>query len=247
MQRINKGMNLYFIQLRAISTPNKYLTWYENICLRAFNRATCRQSANKLFGYVEKHHILPRSAKLGGETDEANTVYLTAREHYICHNLLTRFTTGKLRHKMLKAFVMFRASRTDCPRVNTNSVSYRRAKEEHARQMSLLNPFRDKTVHAKAIATREERRSKGLIAAPINKPTTLQRTSARMRVSNPMKDPSIVSKMLASRTPEMSGKGMCWMAHPVLQERKRVAPSDIETMVQEGWVRLSNKLPIPLP
>jgi hypothetical protein len=44
--------------------------------------------------YYEKHHILPKS--FGG----ISLVYLTFREHYICHLLLTKFTTGKDKMKM---------------------------------------------------------------------------------------------------------------------------------------------------
>tara|TARA_R110002167_G_scaffold362214_1_gene581191 strand:+ start:129 stop:680 length:552 start_codon:yes stop_codon:yes gene_type:complete len=39
-------------------------------------------------GYVEWHHIVPRC--LGGSDDRDNLVPLTAREHFICHWLLTR-------------------------------------------------------------------------------------------------------------------------------------------------------------
>lgn len=40
-------------------------------------------------GYVEKHHIVPRSA--GGTDDPSNLVYLTAREHFLAHWLLYRW------------------------------------------------------------------------------------------------------------------------------------------------------------
>ena len=39
-------------------------------------------------GYVERHHILPRS--MGGTNDEDNLVYLTGREHCIIHLLLAK-------------------------------------------------------------------------------------------------------------------------------------------------------------
>lgn len=39
-------------------------------------------------GYSETHHILPVS--LGGTNDKPNKVVLTAKEHYICHLLLTK-------------------------------------------------------------------------------------------------------------------------------------------------------------
>lgn len=40
-------------------------------------------------GYIERHHILPRS--LGGTDEKSNIVALTGREHYIAHLLLARF------------------------------------------------------------------------------------------------------------------------------------------------------------
>lgn len=39
-------------------------------------------------GYVERHHIIPRSE--GGNDNDDNIVALTAREHYICHLLLAK-------------------------------------------------------------------------------------------------------------------------------------------------------------
>ncbi len=57
-------------------------------------------------GYTECHHILPRS--LGGSDSKSNLVDLSAREHFICHLLLTKMygldtVEGK---KMVKAFMM---------------------------------------------------------------------------------------------------------------------------------------------
>lgn len=45
--------------------------------------------------YCEKHHIIPKSE--GGSNEPSNLVYLTAREHYICHLLLARiYNDGKM-------------------------------------------------------------------------------------------------------------------------------------------------------
>jgi len=41
-----------------------------------------------IYGYLEKHHILPKS--LGGDDDPKNIVSLTPREHFICHTLLAK-------------------------------------------------------------------------------------------------------------------------------------------------------------
>ena len=76
---------------------NKYLTMYNSIIQNAKNR--------DIKGYVEKHHIIPKS--LGGTNDNNNIVVLTAREHFICHRLLTKITSGKSRQKMLYAVGRF--------------------------------------------------------------------------------------------------------------------------------------------
>jgi hypothetical protein len=57
-------------------------------------------------GYTEKHHILPRS--LGGNDSNDNLVELSAKEHYICHLLLTKMYPANSREhfKMVKAFIM---------------------------------------------------------------------------------------------------------------------------------------------
>jgi hypothetical protein len=38
--------------------------------------------------YYENHHILPKS--LGGNNESNNLILLTAKEHFICHHLLTK-------------------------------------------------------------------------------------------------------------------------------------------------------------
>lgn len=56
-------------------------------------------------GYVEKHHIVPRS--LGGTDDDDNLVLLTAREHFIAHLLLVKIHKNtSAYYKVVKAFYM---------------------------------------------------------------------------------------------------------------------------------------------
>lgn len=73
---------------------NKYKLWHDNIIANAQSRV--------LKGYKEKHHILPRS--VGGTDDKSNLVELTAKEHFIVHMLLCKFTKGLARRSMLYAF-----------------------------------------------------------------------------------------------------------------------------------------------
>jgi pentatricopeptide repeat protein len=56
-------------------------------------------------GYKERHHIIPRS--FGGTNEKENLVYLTAREHFLCHYLLIKIhTSGPEHYKAIHAFMM---------------------------------------------------------------------------------------------------------------------------------------------
>jgi hypothetical protein len=57
-----------------------YRQHYDNLIARAAGR--------KLEGYVENHHILPRC--MGGSNTPDNLVKLTAREHFVAHQLLCK-------------------------------------------------------------------------------------------------------------------------------------------------------------
>ena len=72
---------------------NKYYKTYYSIINAA--------KSTKRFGYTEKHHIIPKS--LGGSNDLDNIVSLTAREHFICHRLLTKMVSTEIKHKMTYA------------------------------------------------------------------------------------------------------------------------------------------------
>ena len=79
-------------------TESKYSKWYEALINKAKNRT--------IEGYVEKHHIIPRS--FGGNDSKANLVSLTAREHYIAHALLWKMKfPGIYNSKMAFAFNTF--------------------------------------------------------------------------------------------------------------------------------------------
>jgi len=104
------------------SKDNKYRKWYDQIIDRARNRT--------LTGYVERHHIVPRS--LGGTDDPGNLVNLTAREHLICHMLLPRFVEPS--DKMWNAVWRM----MNCNRYTTNARVYQIAKKQRSKAMSAL-------------------------------------------------------------------------------------------------------------
>lgn len=73
---------------------NSYLKEYYNII-----------NNNKILDptsqYCEKHHIIPKS--LNGSNKKDNIVYLSAKDHFLCHKLLVKFTTGINNQKMWNA------------------------------------------------------------------------------------------------------------------------------------------------
>lgn len=107
---------------------NKYTQWYTNITYRAKNR--------HLDSYTESHHIVPRS--LGGSDETDNLVNLTAREHFVCHWLLVKMTTGQDYHKMLNALRMMRAEKQGQQRYTTKITArvYESIKQEYAELQS---------------------------------------------------------------------------------------------------------------
>jgi len=106
---------------------NKYTRWYYNIIQRAQTRT--------ISGYTEKHHIIPRS--LGGNNAEINIVKLTAKEHFICHLLLTKMLTGSSRHKMIHAvWLLSNAFSKNQKRYSMTSKIYEMLKKEKSRVMS---------------------------------------------------------------------------------------------------------------
>jgi hypothetical protein len=88
---------------------NKYTRIYNLIIERAKHR--------DITSYHEKHHIIPQS--LGGSNNIDNIVKLTAREHFICHLLLTKMTEGTHRSKMCQAAWMMAST------ISSNQQRYR--------------------------------------------------------------------------------------------------------------------------
>jgi hypothetical protein len=87
--------------------------------------------------YIEKHHILPHS--LGGSNDKHNLVKLTAREHFICHLLLTEiYRNNKFAHaKMVKAFGMMVWAHGENQKRYVTSHTYQKLREKFSKAMSI--------------------------------------------------------------------------------------------------------------
>lgn len=123
---------------------NKYTRWYYSIINRAKNRV--------ISDYTEKHHIIPKS--LGGSNDPSNLVKLTAREHFICHMLLTKMVNGKFRQKMVHAWWAMSTLKKDCQlRYRLKSFQYSVVREQYVTQFNKNNPMKNPVLQKKRVDT----------------------------------------------------------------------------------------------
>lgn len=131
---------------------NKYTKWYNNIIQRAKSRS--------LTGYKEHHHIIPKS--LGGSDLKENLVDLTAREHFVCHFLLTKMTSSRAKEKMVYAvWSMANQENSQQVRHKISSRIYQQLRQEfsvyHSSRMTINNPMGDPEIrkrHQEAIDRR---------------------------------------------------------------------------------------------
>ena len=103
-------------------------------CAKLYATIIEKRRNNPINGYVETHHILPRS--LGGSDGKRNLIKLTAREHFVCHLLLTRiYKNDRVAYiKMVKAFgMMLWMHGKNQQRYKVSSHKYQHLKEEFAK------------------------------------------------------------------------------------------------------------------
>jgi hypothetical protein len=112
--------------MHPIFVTNKYTTWYYQIIQSAQNRVVS--------GYVEVHHIIPKS--LEGNDDPSNLVTLYAREHFLCHWLLTKMTAGPAKYKMLAALSCMRRKSNGQQRIYA-SWQYEICKKANSQKQSM--------------------------------------------------------------------------------------------------------------
>ncbi len=127
----------YTTLLLEISIKNKYTNWYCSIIDNAIERKLSNKSkANLVLGYTELHHIIPESFFIlrsrkgpkgiidGNSNDKNNKVYLTAKEHFLCHWLLTKmFDNTFFKIKAENAFIGFAFDNSGNRKLNSTQYS----------------------------------------------------------------------------------------------------------------------------
>jgi hypothetical protein len=96
-------MNSFIEQIKKLAINSKYTNWYINIVTNAQKRGLDRKKIKQEIGYIEQHHILPKSFNTIDINNKKNLVMLTPKEHFICHLCLAKMFTGFLKNKMIHA------------------------------------------------------------------------------------------------------------------------------------------------
>jgi hypothetical protein len=122
--------------VQSTFNDSKYTQWYYDIIESA--------QKNTPTDYSEFHHIVPRS--LGGSNSKNNIVKLTARQHFVCHLLLVKMTSGRDKFKMIcAAHHMSVCHRRE--RYKITSITYERLKRQRSESMrGEANPMYGRTV-----------------------------------------------------------------------------------------------------
>lgn len=152
---------------------NKYKSWYDNL----INKNKTRP----LEGYKESHHIIPRSC--GGTNDKSNLIYLSAREHYIAHLLLTKCVEKKYYFKMLKAYYAMRMQKNKTLKrdYKINNRLYEVKRKEYSDYLKTNNPSFRQEVKDKIRLKNIGRKSSAETIAKLKNKVVTQKTKDKIK------------------------------------------------------------------
>ena len=150
--------------------------------------------------YSEKHHIIPRC--LGGSNDKNNIVNLTAKEHFICHALLSEmYERGSDEwYKMNHAFMMMRPS-SEWHNKNRyyNSRLYEMKKKDFSKVMSKLQKGKNNSQYGKIwIYNKEEESNKKIHPFELDVYLEKEWEKGRVMDFNKLKKNARISKLFDS-------------------------------------------------
>lgn len=162
-----------------------YITYVKSLNRRKFRLRDRRTHPERL--YYEEHHIVPIS--IGGSDEPYNKVLLTAREHYLAHYLLLKFTEGKSRESMSSAFFLMSHIKRYGKKIS--SRQYEILREDVSKRQSIISKNQHNNKGKKMSEEQKEKISLSCIkscAIPWNKgiKTGIKRTHSeetKLRIS----------------------------------------------------------------
>ena len=157
---------------------------------------------------TQNHHIIPES--IGGSNDPDNRVHLTHKEHFVCHHLLTKMTTGEEWKSMVYAMHCMQADGRHQTRYSEGTV---RAFAENKKNYSKIASERmtgENNPQFGRVWTDEEREEqsnkiKGRIQPQHEKEKQIAAITGRTRDPFSNKHKANLSKNHASKQPGYDG------------------------------------------
>ena len=236
--------NFYLDYVCSIAIKNKYSKWYFNIIDKALKRNLNRDQAKQMFGYTEGHHIYPNSFKsLKYENKRENIVFLTSREHFIVHALLTKMFVDVYRYKMLNAFLRMKTINNKAlPDRYFNSNLYFKFKKyftERAswsakiqrRTKNLKHCYNPKTLERIRIEKIDQLPKSWIMGCPLNTKGMISicnlETKKTKRIRPYEKIPDGWERGNFNAKNNKNVKGSIYIHNPTTNERKRVKPNSI--------------------
>lgn len=220
---------------------NKYTRWYYRII--SASRRIIKT------GYVEKHHIIPRS--LGGSDDIENLVSLTAREHYICHLLLPKMVIQARHVYQMACAYQLMSNENDKfkQRYTSRLYHYHRPMISNLRSINMTganNHFYDKThsTETRLKISKNNATKRDDVKQKMRKPRyegfkphnhyTGWDEEIKNKISQSLKGNRLSdetkSKMSKTR------KNKVWICHPSLKS-KHISNDDVCQYISDGWFR----------
>ena len=179
---------------------NKYKTWHDNIIAKGKNRV--------LDCYKEKHHILPRC--LGGKDNKENLVELTAKEHFMVHMLLCKFTVSLARRSMFFALnSMMNLNNRGMRKIKYSSRTFEKVRKQCAKYLK-GNKYNLGRIPSKQTRLKISQATKGLKKS--------DETRLRMSLANKGKVLSEEVKQKIANS--LKGKNSFWFGKQHTQETK---------------------------
>ena len=168
-------MNIYLQRVKDLAIENKYTEWYLNVCSSALSRTNHndpkykqRLDAKANLTYTEGHHIFPKCIceTQADKAAKTNCVFLSSREHFLCHWLLCKMFNGEIRNKMMAAMSFLVLDPTGDRKVTSRQFSTSR--KMIAIACSERRPMTGK-FHSNETKIKMSRSAKGITKSPSHK------------------------------------------------------------------------------
>jgi hypothetical protein len=196
-----------------------------------------REKESSLTGYVEKHHVLPRS--LGGRDEPSNIIRLTAEDHFFAHLLLAKAHGGKMWYALV-AMTLANDGRAVCNgflRRARRVIAAARVKAAEVHSAAMKGRFcgEDHPMYGRPCSELSKRKTRERFASglnPMNSPEARAKLSAKLKgrvFSDETRAKISASKMGKPRSEESRMKQSQTMTGRKLSEEHKLNVSRANT------------------